>query len=58
MARDAFGTYDPVWLALGAACAAAALLSLSIRVHPAPSPPSSAADETDEKTHASSAARQ
>ncbi|MBY8867769.1 MFS transporter [Streptomyces sp. RCPT1-4] len=58
VARDAFGTYDPVWLALGAACAAAALLSLSIRVRPAPSPPSSAADETDEKTHASSAARQ
>lgn len=29
-ARDAFGTYDPVWLALAAACAAAALLSLAI----------------------------
>ncbi|MGW5658851.1 MFS transporter [Streptomyces sp. NPDC003758] len=30
-ARDAFGSYDPVWLSLGAACAAAALLSLVIR---------------------------
>nr|WP_200422932.1 MFS transporter [Streptomyces sp. Y2F8-2] len=29
-ARDAFGSYDPVWLSLGAACAAAALLSLVI----------------------------
>ncbi|MFJ3662979.1 MFS transporter [Streptomyces sp. NPDC090119] len=29
-ARDAFGTYDPVWLALAAACAAAALLSLAV----------------------------
>ncbi|MGC4998218.1 MFS transporter [Streptomyces sp. DT195] len=29
-ARDAFGTYDPVWIALGAACAAAALLSLAV----------------------------
>ncbi|QBJ88902.1 MFS transporter [Streptomyces seoulensis] len=29
-ARDAFGTYDPVWLALAAACAAAAPLSLAI----------------------------
>lgn len=30
VARDAFGTYDPVWLALAAACAAAALLSLAV----------------------------
>ncbi|MFI9392855.1 MFS transporter [Streptomyces bauhiniae] len=29
-ARDTFGTYDPVWLALAAACAAAALLSLAV----------------------------
>ncbi|MET8380621.1 MFS transporter [Streptomyces microflavus] len=31
IARDAFGTYDPVWLVLGAACAVAALVSLTIR---------------------------
>ncbi|MFF7969494.1 MFS transporter [Streptomyces sp. NPDC007903] len=29
-ARDAFGTYDPVWLALAAACGAAAMLSLAV----------------------------
>ncbi|MFE9825559.1 MFS transporter [Streptomyces sp. NPDC005791] len=31
VARDAFGSYDLVWLLLGATCAAAALLSLVIR---------------------------
>ncbi len=35
VARDAFGGYDPVWLALGAACATAALLSLAVRPRPA-----------------------
>ncbi|WP_250293397.1 MFS transporter [Streptomyces atroolivaceus] len=30
-ARDAFGTYAPVWMALGALCAGAALLSLLVR---------------------------
>ncbi|KPC79265.1 MULTISPECIES: MFS transporter [Streptomyces] len=30
-ARDAFGTYAPVWVALGALCAAASLLSLLVR---------------------------
>lgn len=30
-ARDAFGTYAPVWITLGALCAAAALLSLLVR---------------------------
>ncbi|MBL1287520.1 MFS transporter [Streptomyces sp. For3] len=30
-ARDAFGTYAPVWVTLGALCAAAALLSLLVR---------------------------
>ncbi|MCZ9344294.1 MFS transporter, partial [Streptomyces sp. TRM76130] len=34
VARDAFGSYDPVWLALGAFCAAAAMLSLVIRLRP------------------------
>jgi predicted MFS family arabinose efflux permease len=33
-ARDTFGGYDPVWPALGAACAAAAPLSLVIRLEP------------------------
>lgn len=32
VARDTFGSYDTVWLALGAACAGAALLSLVIRL--------------------------
>ncbi len=31
LARDAFGTYDPVWFASGALCAAAALMALVIR---------------------------
>ncbi|WP_406144309.1 MFS transporter [Streptomyces sp. NBC_01012] len=30
-ARDAFGTYAPVWMVLGALCAGAALLSLLVR---------------------------
>ncbi|MFB8117359.1 MFS transporter [Streptomyces sp. NPDC055962] len=30
-ARDAFGTYTPVWTVLGALCAAAAMLSLLVR---------------------------
>ncbi|WP_405666744.1 MFS transporter [Streptomyces sp. NBC_01166] len=30
-ARDAFGSYDPVWVTLGALCAGAALLSLLVR---------------------------
>lgn len=30
-ARDAFGTYAPVWVVLGALCAGAALLSLLVR---------------------------
>ncbi|MGW0927346.1 MFS transporter [Streptomyces sp. NPDC002644] len=34
VARDAFGSYDPVWSALAASCAAAALLSLVIRHRP------------------------
>ncbi|MFC9946217.1 MFS transporter [Streptomyces pratensis] len=35
-ARDSFGTYSPVWVALGALCAGAALLSLLVgRVAPA-----------------------
>ncbi|MFC8228132.1 MFS transporter [Streptomyces sp. NPDC057287] len=33
-ARDAFGTYAPVWMSLGALCAAAALLSLLVRRSP------------------------
>ncbi|WP_299535227.1 MFS transporter [uncultured Streptomyces sp.] len=31
VARDAFGSYDPVWYASGALCAAAALMALVIR---------------------------
>ncbi|MGW7415271.1 MFS transporter [Streptomyces sp. NPDC054863] len=31
VARDAFGSYDPLWAAVGALCAAAALLSLTVR---------------------------
>ncbi|WP_327122095.1 MFS transporter [Streptomyces sp. NBC_01341] len=34
VARDTFGSYDLVWVLLGAACAAAALLSLVIRRAP------------------------
>ncbi|MFE9660898.1 MFS transporter [Streptomyces sp. NPDC005955] len=36
--RDAFGTYDPVWIALGAGCAAAALLCLVIPRAPRTTP--------------------
>ncbi|MFD0064864.1 MFS transporter [Streptomyces sp. NPDC056690] len=32
MARDAFGSYDPVWVGAGALCAGAALLSLTVRM--------------------------
>ncbi|MGC3002347.1 MFS transporter [Streptomyces sp. G35A] len=35
VARDAFGSYDVVWIASGALCAAAALMSLVIRRRPA-----------------------
>ncbi|MFH9570745.1 MFS transporter [Streptomyces sp. NPDC017454] len=31
VARDTFAGYDPVWVVLGAACAAAALLALTVR---------------------------
>ncbi|MEV7674099.1 MFS transporter [Streptomyces sp. NPDC088752] len=31
VARDAFGSYDPVWFVLGTACAGAALLALVVR---------------------------
>ncbi|GAA3487079.1 MFS transporter [Streptomyces cremeus] len=34
VARDAFGSYDPVWPALGTTCAGAALVSLLIRPTP------------------------
>ncbi len=34
LARDAFGSYDVVWLASGALCAAAALMALVIRKRP------------------------
>ncbi|MGW0752826.1 MFS transporter [Streptomyces sp. NPDC002587] len=36
MARDVFGSYDVVWYASGALCAAAALMSMVIRRRPAP----------------------
>ncbi|WP_406201169.1 MFS transporter [Streptomyces sp. NBC_01017] len=36
VARDVFGTYDMVWYASGALCAAAALMALVIRRQPAP----------------------
>ncbi|MDN3267088.1 MFS transporter [Streptomyces sp. MA15] len=49
VARDAFGSYDPVWFALAALCAAAAMLSLVIRLRP------NASTEADKKTYASSA---
>lgn len=52
VARDTFGSYDPVWLALGAACAAAALLSLVIRHHP------TASTEAGQKAYATSATRE
>ncbi|MFF2471001.1 MFS transporter [Streptomyces sp. NPDC058066] len=32
MARDAFGSYDPVWVGAGALCAGAALLALTVRM--------------------------
>ncbi|MCQ9180967.1 MFS transporter [Streptomyces sp. IBSBF 2953] len=51
VARDTFGSYDFVWLALGAACAAAALLSVVIRLPRAPSP------GDDRPVYASSGAR-
>ncbi|MFF2846929.1 MFS transporter [Streptomyces sp. NPDC058001] len=35
MARDVFGTYDVIWYASGALCAAAALMALIIRRRPA-----------------------
>ncbi|ALC29492.1 hypothetical protein ABE83_22330 [Streptomyces sp. CFMR 7] len=52
-ARDAFGSYDPVWLLLGAACALAALVSLTIRRDSAhgyrsPSPSPSGASDRDQ----------
>ncbi len=56
-ARDAFGSYDPVWLLLGAACALAALVSLTIRrdsahgyrsLSPSPSPSPSGASDRDQ----------
>ncbi|MFD0019771.1 MFS transporter [Streptomyces sp. NPDC058382] len=37
VARDALGSYDTVWVALGALCAVAALLSLVVRRAPSPS---------------------
>ncbi|MFE6479920.1 MFS transporter [Streptomyces rochei] len=49
VARDTFGSYDFVWLALAAACATAALLSLVIRLPHA----SSASDE--QQTYTSTA---
>ncbi|MEU9802573.1 hypothetical protein [Streptomyces sp. NPDC051000] len=36
--RDAFGSYDPVWFAPGAACAGAALVSMLVRTT-GPRPP-------------------
>ncbi|AZS86627.1 MFS transporter [Streptomyces griseoviridis] len=38
VARDAFGSYDMVWYASGALCAAAALMALVIRRRPATGP--------------------
>ncbi|MEU0088382.1 MFS transporter [Streptomyces sp. NPDC006274] len=38
VARDVFGSYDVVWYASGALCAAAALLALVIRRRPLPKP--------------------
>ncbi|MEU6577156.1 MFS transporter [Streptomyces sp. NPDC046805] len=45
VARDTFGSYDPVWLVLGAACAVAALLSLVIG--PRPTTSSAAPQKTE-----------
>lgn len=39
VARDAFGSYDVVWYASGALCAAAALMALVIRRRPATGTP-------------------
>ncbi|MFE5189505.1 MFS transporter [Streptomyces sp. NPDC056628] len=39
LARDVFGTYDMVWYASGALCAAAALMALVIRRRPVPAVP-------------------
>ncbi|MFF1353601.1 MFS transporter [Streptomyces sp. NPDC058297] len=36
VARDAFGSYDPVWVGAGALCAGAALLALTVRRPPGP----------------------
>ncbi|MFF1394254.1 MFS transporter [Streptomyces sp. NPDC058287] len=41
MARDAFGSYDPVWVGAGALCAGAALLALTVR-RPRVTPPAPA----------------
>ncbi|WP_369178766.1 MFS transporter [Streptomyces mutabilis] len=38
VARDRLGSYDVVWVASGALCAAAALMALVIRRRPAPAP--------------------
>ncbi|MFI0937824.1 MFS transporter [Streptomyces sp. NPDC021020] len=38
VARDAFGTYDPVWYTSGALCALAALMSLVVRRAPVAAP--------------------
>ncbi len=56
VARDAFGSYDPVWLLLGAACALAALVSLTIRrgsAHRYPyRSPSGTPDQDHDQAHA------
>ncbi|MEU8486431.1 MFS transporter [Streptomyces sp. NPDC048641] len=36
VARDTFGSYDPVWVGAGALCAGAALLALTLRRPPGP----------------------
>jgi predicted MFS family arabinose efflux permease len=38
VARDVFGTYDPVWYTSGALCAVAALMSLVVRRRPVAAP--------------------
>ncbi|MFK0253395.1 MFS transporter [Streptomyces sp. NPDC090445] len=43
VARDVFGSYDVVWYASGALCAAAALMAMVIRRSPAAAPVASAA---------------
>ncbi|MEU6575521.1 MFS transporter [Streptomyces sp. NPDC046805] len=42
VARDVFGAYDMVWYASGTLCAAAALMALVIRRHPATAAPAAA----------------